>query len=65
MDIINMDDFNLLEWNWQYGGMQAGYYPGMRKTRVKVEQEIRRRGLTPLPMVHWSDYIHKLEWKRL
>jgi hypothetical protein len=40
-----LDDWNLVLWLASYAGRQAGYYPGLRKTRVAAEREAARRGL--------------------
>lgn len=47
---------DLSGWWWQYAGRQAGYYPGLRRIRRAVEDELRRRG-EPLPEQrawHWA-----------
>lgn len=38
-------DREVVEWLVQYSGRQAGYYPGLRRTRVAAEREAMRRGL--------------------
>ncbi len=38
-------DHALVSWLGQYSGPQAGYYPGIRRTRLAAEREAAIRGL--------------------
>jgi hypothetical protein len=41
----SMSDIDLTAWLGQYSGRQAGYYPGLRRSRSRAEREARKRGL--------------------
>jgi hypothetical protein len=40
-------DYDLAEWFCQYGDGQAGYYPGLRRTRNAAAKELIYRGINP------------------
>lgn len=44
-DFATFNDHDLVVWLGTYSGRQAGYYPGLRKSRVAAEAEAGRRGL--------------------
>jgi len=49
MNFDDMTDNDLKNWLAQYSGRQAGFYPGLRKTRARCEREAARRSLGVRP----------------
>lgn len=45
MNFAEFTDIELHDWLWQYAGRQAGFYPGLRRTRLRAEREATRRGV--------------------
>ena len=44
-DFSGFDDLDFVSWLLQYSGRQAGFYPGLRRSRVAAEREAAKRGL--------------------
>lgn len=44
-DFKTYSDFDLVLWLAQYSGRQAGFYPGIRRSRVEAERVAATRGL--------------------
>jgi len=38
-------DWDLVEWLAQYSGVQAGFYPGLRRSRLRAERVAAARGI--------------------
>ncbi|MHB8397306.1 MAG: hypothetical protein ACYDCI_00005 [Candidatus Limnocylindrales bacterium] len=44
-DFARMTSWDLVTWLGSYSGRQAGYYPGLRRTRRRAEAEAAARNL--------------------
>lgn len=53
MNESRMSDVDVLEWILQYDGQQAGWYPGLRKTRSQLRREAQLRGLVIKAREHY------------